>query len=241
MVMIAEAEENVMQKKTKIIIAVVAAIVVVGGAVGTVLGVNAYNDKKEREAVEAFLQEMDKARTNAINAYNDRVNQIVAPLGDVNTDSDVNAMTNAVNELNNVINDVNNDTLLMQEQKDAVNGNITNQINVINARIGTVNEENARVEAEANAKAEAQRQAQTHASSNKKKNSGGSSSSSSESSSAGNEVVTNSNNTGETKVRVSDEDLVESLRERGSNVHVGPRHEESSEDVLKRIYGPNLT
>ena len=109
-------EENV-EKNTKIIIAVVAAIVVVGGAVGTVLGVNAYNDKKEREAVEAFLQEMDKARTNAINAYNDRVNQIVAPLGEVNTNSDINAITNAVNELNNVVNDVNNDTLLMQEQK----------------------------------------------------------------------------------------------------------------------------
>ena len=185
MVMIAEAEENVMQKKTKIIIAVVVAIVVVGGAVGTVLGVNAYNDKEEREAVEAFLQEMDKARTNAINAYNERVNQIVVPLGDVNTNSDVNAMTNAVNELNNVINDVNNDTILMQEQKDAVNGNITNQINVINARIGAVNEENARVEAEANAKAEAQRQAQTQASSKKKKNSGGSSSSSASGSNAG--------------------------------------------------------
>ncbi len=237
--MIAEAERNVMQKKTKIIIVVVVAIVVVGGAVGTVLGVNAYNDKKEREAVEAFLQEMDKARTNAINAYNERVNQIVAPLGDVNTNSDVNTMTNAVNELNNVINDVNNDTILMQEQKDAVNGNVTNQINVINARIGAVNEENARVEAEANAKAEAQRQAQAQASSNKK-NSGGSASSSSESSSAGNEVVASSNNTGETKARVSDEELVESLRARGFNVHVGPIHEESSQDVLKRLYGPNL-
>ncbi len=174
-----------MEKKTKIIIAIIAAIVVVGGAVGTVLGVNAYNDKKEREAVEAFLQEMDKARTNAINAYNERVNQIVAPLGDVNTNSDVNAMTNAVNELNNIVNDVNNDTLLMQEQKDAVNGNVTNQINVINARIGAVNEENARVEAETNAKAEAQRQAQAQASSNKKKNSGGSSSSSASGSNAG--------------------------------------------------------
>ncbi len=174
-----------MEKKTKIIIAIIAAIVVVGGAVGTVLGVNAYNNKKEREAVEAFLQEMDKARTNAINAYNERVNQIVAPLGDVNTNSDVNAMTNAVNELNTVVNDVNNDTLLMQEQKDAVNGNVTNQINVINARIGAVNEENARVEAEANAKAEAQRQAQAQASSNKKKNSGGSSSSSASSSNSG--------------------------------------------------------
>ena len=233
---------NVMQKKAKIIIAVVVAIVVVGGAVGTVLGVNAYNDKKEREAVEAFLQEMDKARTNAINAYNDRVNQIVAPLGDVNTNSDVNAMTNAVNELNNVINDVNNDTLLMQEQKDAVNGNITNQINVINARIGAVNEENARVEAEANAKAEAQRQAQAQTSSNKKKNSGGSSSSSSssasssnsESSGAGNEVVASSNSAGGSSDADKEAELPRGVASRGSNPH-----EEDSQDVLKRLYGPN--
>lgn len=233
-----------MQKKTKIIIAVVVAIVVVGGAVGTVLGVNAYNDKKEREAVEAFLQEMDKARTNAINAYNERVNQIVAPLGDVNTNSDVNAMTNAVNELNNVINDVNNDTLLMQEQKDAVNGNVTNQINVINARIGAVNEENARVDAEANAKAEAQRQAQAQASSNKKKNSGGSSSSSasgsnasgnSESSSAGNEVVASSNSAGGSSDADKEAELPRGVASRGSNPH-----EEDSQDVLKRLYGPNL-
>ena len=239
MVVIAEAEENVMQKKTKIIIAVAVAIVVVGGAVGTVLGVNAYNDKKEREAVEAFLQEMDKARTNAVNAYNERVNQIVVPLGDVNTNSDVNAMTNAVNELNNVINDVNNDTLLMQEQKDAVNGNVTNQINVINARIGVVNEENARVEAEANAKAEAQRQAQAQASSNKKKNSGGSSSSSasssnSESSSAGNEVVASSNSAGGSSDADKEAELPRGVASRGSNPF-----EEDSQDVLKRIYGPN--
>ncbi|MBE5898279.1 MAG: hypothetical protein E7279_01600 [Lachnospiraceae bacterium] len=220
-----------MEKKTKIIIAIIAAIVVVGGAVGTVLGVNAYNNKKEREAVEAFLQEMDKARTNAINAYNERVNQIVAPLGDVNTNSDVNAMTNAVNELNNVINDVNNDTLLMQEQKDAVNGNVTNQINVINARIGAVNEENARVEAEANAKAEAQRQAQAQASSNKKKNSGGSSSSSASSSNSGGATGSGSSaGAGESAAPAQTQSIEEKIKNRTAS-------QEEVDAYLKERYG----
>lgn len=188
-----------MQKKTKIIIAVVAAIVVAGGIVGTVLGVNAYNEKKEKEAVVAFLQEMDKARTNAVNAYNDRVNQIVTSLDDLNANSDVTAMTNAVNELNNVTNDVNNDVLITQEQKDALNGNIANQVNAINARINAVNEANANAQAEAErqaAQAQAKKNEQAKASTGSSSKKSGGSTGSNNGGNTGNSDSSNGGNTG---------------------------------------------
>ena len=238
-----------MQKKTKIIIAVVAAIVVVGGAVGTVLGVNAYNDKKEREAQEATFKE-----------YNDKINAIVTPLNvadangqnpSIENNNDVNALQTAITTLQGLEKEVTDNTILTEEQKNTIKGTITNSITGIQNRINAINQAQAEAQAEAQAKAEqeareqaeaeAQRQAQAQASSNKKKNSGGSSSSSSsnasssnsESSSAANEVVASSNSAGGSSDADKEAELPRGVASRGSNPH-----EESSQDVLERIYGP---
>lgn len=172
-----------LSRKLVIIIALIV-IVLVGAIVGGIVGYKVYQDKKHQEEVESFLKSIEEARENAINGYNDRINQIMLSLNvekdgssSLDNNDDVDAMTNAVNELNNVSNDVNNDALILQEQKDELNGNINGQIDCVNKRINVVNEARAEAERQAKALAEAEEQRQransnsSYTSSNSKSNS----------------------------------------------------------------------
>lgn len=134
-----------------IIIIIACAIVVLGGAIGGVVAYNTYQEKKQQEEIKA----MEDARNNAVNAYNDRINQIIASLNvekngiaSIDNNEDVDAMSNAVNAINVIKNEVNNDSIITQEQKNIINGNIDSNINSISNRINNVNEARAKAEAE---------------------------------------------------------------------------------------------
>ena len=142
----------------KIIIAIVAAIVVIGGTVGTVIGVNAYNDKKEKEAQEATFKE-----------YNDKINAIVTPLNvadangqnpSIENNSDVNALQTAITTLQGLEKEVTDNTILTEEQKNTLKGTITNSITGIQNRINAINQ--AQAEAQAKEEQEAREQAETY-------------------------------------------------------------------------------
>lgn len=178
----------------KIIIAIVAAIVVIGGAVGTVIGVNAYNDKKEKEAQEATFKE-----------YNDKINAIVTPLNvadangqnpSIENNTDINALQTAIASLQGLEKEVTDNTILTEEQKNTLKGTITNSITGIQNRINAVNEANAeaqrqaeaeaqRQQAEAQARAEASKSSSSTSNNKSRANNGGSSSSGRSSSSGG--------------------------------------------------------
>ena len=134
-----------------IIIIIACAIVVLGGAIGGVVAYNTYQEKKQQEEIKA----MEDARNNAVNAYNDRINQIVTSLNvekngtaSIDNNEDVDAMTNAVNELNNMSVEISSDTLITQEQKDALNEAIVGYVATVSNRINNVNEARAKAEAE---------------------------------------------------------------------------------------------
>ncbi len=170
----------------KIIIAIVAAIVVIGGTVGTVIGVNAYNDKKEKEAQEATFKE-----------YNDKINAIVTPLNvadangqnpSIENNNDVNALQTAITQLQNVDKEVTENTVITEEQKNTLKTTIATHITTIQNRINAVNEANAeaqrqaeaeaqRQQAEAQARAEASKSSSSNSNNKSRANNGGSSSS----------------------------------------------------------------
>ncbi len=143
-----------------IVLIIVAVVVLIGGTIGGIMGYNAYQEKKQQEEEEAFLKSIEESRTNAVNSYNDRINQIMVSLNvekdgtsSIDNNEDVDAMTNAVNELNNIVNDINDDVVITQEQKDTLKGTISSNIDIINNRINAVNvakaeAEAARIEAE---------------------------------------------------------------------------------------------
>ena len=85
----------------KIIIGIVAAVVVIGGVVGTVLGVNAYQEKKAAEELKAQQEQLVKD-------FNDKINAIVTPLNvpdengqnpSIENNNDVNALQTAITSL----------------------------------------------------------------------------------------------------------------------------------------------
>ena len=177
----------------KIIIAIVVAIVVIGGTVGTVIGVNAYNDKKEKEAQEATFKE-----------YNDKINAIVTPLNvadangqnpSIENNNDVNALQTAITSLQGLEKEVTDNTILTEEQKNTLKGTITNSITGIQNRINAINqaqaeaqakaEQEAREQAEAEARAEASKSSSSTSNNKSRANNGGSSSSGRSSSSGG--------------------------------------------------------
>ena len=177
----------------KIIIAIVVAIVVIGGTVGTVIGVNAYNDKKEKEAQEATFKE-----------YNDKINAIVTPLNvadangqnpSIENNNDVNALQTAITSLQGLEKEVTDNTILTEEQKNTLKGTITNSITGIQNRINAINqaqaeaqakaEQEAREQAEAEARAEASKSSSSTSNNKSRANNGGSSSSSGGSSDSG--------------------------------------------------------
>lgn len=136
-----------MTKTTKIVLIIVAAIVVVGGVIGGIFGYKAYQDKKEQEALVAYLKEVDMARQTAINNYNERINQAMA--FDLNATEDMNVLNGAITNLNAIITDVSNDVIIPDEQKADLNAKASEQVNAINARIGAINEAKAKAEAKA--------------------------------------------------------------------------------------------
>lgn len=134
-----------------IILIVAGVVVAVGGTIGGIVGYNAYQEKKHEEEVQAFLEAIDKARNDSINGYNDRVEQVMSELtftdenGNIVTldnNRNIDSMNNVVNAINTIINDINNDTLLSQEQKDALILAFNEKLNSVNARITAVDEEN---------------------------------------------------------------------------------------------------
>ena len=136
---------------TVTIIIIIVCVVVVGGTIGGVVGYNIYQDKKQEEAELKFQEEqkmLEESRNNAVNSYNERINQIVDSLNvekngtaSIDNNEDVDAMANAVNELNTITNEVNNDSLITQEQKDTLNGTIAGQVATVNNRINVVRDE----------------------------------------------------------------------------------------------------
>jgi len=187
----------------KIIIAIVAAIVVIGGTVGTVIGVNAYNDKKEKEAQEATFKE-----------YNDKINAIVTPLNvadangqnpSIENNNDVNALQTAITQLQNVDKEVTENTVITEEQKNTLKTTIATHITTIQNRINAVNEAEAqrqaeaeaqRQQAEAQARAEASKQTASTSSNKSSRAKGGSSSDSSNSGSSNSGGSSDSGNSG---------------------------------------------
>lgn len=150
-----------------IVLIIVAVVVVTGGTIGGVVAYNSYQDKKQQEAEIASLKAIEDARNNAVNSYNDRINQIMSSLNvekdsasSLDNNEDIDAMNNAVNELNSITNDINNNALITQEQKGALNGTVSGCISTVENRINTVNE--ARAEAERQAKAIAEAEAQNN-------------------------------------------------------------------------------
>lgn len=140
-----------------IVLIVVAVVVVVGGAIVGVAGYNAYQDKKQQEAQNASLKAIDDARNDSFNKYNERINQIVTSLNvekdgtsSIDNNEDVDALNNAVNELNNITNEINNDSVLTQEQKDALNANVGSNKNNINNRMNVVKESKKKLDFNAN-------------------------------------------------------------------------------------------
>ena len=133
-----------------IVLIIIGAVVMVGGAVGGVIGYNAYQEKQQEEAEkkqQEELQRIESSRNNAVTAYNDRINQIVTSLNvekngtaSIDNNEDVDAMTNAVNELNNMSVEISSDTLITQEQKDALNEAIVGYVATVSNRINNVNE-----------------------------------------------------------------------------------------------------
>ncbi|MBE5900096.1 MAG: hypothetical protein E7279_10935 [Lachnospiraceae bacterium] len=130
-----------------IILIVVAVVVVAGGIVGSVVGYNAYQEKKQQEEEIEGQKVIDDARSGTFNSYNDRINQIMASLNvekegvaSIDNNENIDAMTNAVNELNSITSDINNDALITQEQKDALNATVSGNIDAVNNRINVVNE-----------------------------------------------------------------------------------------------------
>ena len=182
--------------KKKVIAIVVVAVLVIGGSVGAVLGVKAYNDKKEAEA-------LAKQQQTVMDTYNNRINDIMNPLlvpdangqnPSLDNNMDINAMNSAVSNLDNIKNEVTADTHITNEQKATLHKTIDDNINKINARIQAVQqaqaEQQAREEAERQAQAQAQAQAEASKSSsstsnNKSRANNGGSSSSGRSSSSG--------------------------------------------------------
>jgi len=135
-----------------IVLIIVGAVVVVGGVLGGVIGYNAYQEKKQQEENQADEKKLEEDRNNVVKAYNDRIDQIVASLNvekkgtaSIDNNDDVDAMTNAVSELNNIANEINNNSVLTQEQKDALNNSIESNKNAINNRINVVNEKNSKI------------------------------------------------------------------------------------------------
>ena len=136
-----------------IVLIIVAVVVVTGGTIGGVIAYNSYQDKKQQEAEIASLKAIEDARNNAVNSYNDRINQIMSSLNvekdgasSLDNNEDIDAMNNAVNELNSITNDINNNALITQEQKDALNGTVSGCISTVDNRINKINEE--RIQAE---------------------------------------------------------------------------------------------
>lgn len=137
-----------------IVLIIVAVVVVAGGTIGGVAAYNSYQDKKHQEAEIASLKAIEDARNNAVNSYNDRINQIMSSLnvekdGTSNLDNneDIDAMTNAVSELNSIVNELNNNSILSQEQKSILNANIETSINSINSRVNYINDSKKEIKA----------------------------------------------------------------------------------------------
>ena len=182
---------------TKIIIGIIAAVVVIGGTTGTILGVNAYQEKKAQEEQQRIEQE----QLQQINTYNDRITGVVNALNvpdaegqnpSLDNNSDVDAMNNAIASLQAIEAEINNDTTMTEEQKNALRNTIAGSISSITNRVNIVNEERARAEAEAQAEAERQAQAEAERKATKKAKS--TTSSSNNESSNENSSNSNSNN-----------------------------------------------
>ena len=191
----------------KIIIGIVAAVVVIGGIVGTVLGVNAYQEKKAEEELKAQQEQLVKE-------FNDKINNIVNPLlvpdangqnPSIENNNDVNALQTAITQLQNVEKEVTENTVITEEQKNTLKTTIATHITTIQNRINAVNEAEAqrqaeaeaqRQQAEAQARAEASKQTASTSSNKSSRAKGGSSSDSGSSNSGGSSAPADSGNSG---------------------------------------------
>ena len=127
------------------------AVLAVLGTAGGIVGYNAYQEKKYEEEVAAFELQIEEARNSTINDYNGAVELVMSCLTFTNEDGeavtldtnrDLDAMSNAVGGINSIIENVNSNEWLTQEQKDVLVMSCNDKIGAINARIETVNEEN---------------------------------------------------------------------------------------------------
>lgn len=149
-----------------VILIIAGSVVAVLGTAGAYVGYNAYQEKKHEEEAAAFFEEVSKAQTQAVNGYNDRVEQVMSELSFTDENGQVvllencrniDDMNRAIGLMNTILEDVNKDELLSQEQKDALAAAFNEKINSINARISVVTEENRIAEEEARKEAEAEK------------------------------------------------------------------------------------
>ena len=127
----------------KVIIGIIVAILAVGGVVGSVLGVRAYNasqaEKKQAELT-ALAEAIKQQQDAQFNAFNERIAQTVAGV-DVNN---VDALNNGITELNNIIVDINADSIMSVEQKNTLTASVGEQVNAFNAQIQDLNADRKR-------------------------------------------------------------------------------------------------
>lgn len=136
---------NMGRNKRIVIIVVLATIVVIGGVIGTIYAVAAYEQKQMKEIDEHIkrIEGKDETINGIIEAYKDRLNQIVNPLlvpdesggnASIDNNNDLDSLLAAFTEINNLRKELESDTTLRPTEKSEIEKNIDEQIKSINTR-----------------------------------------------------------------------------------------------------------